>query len=400
MKWLIPIFCPPTGTYGGLTRVLAIAKAAQAAGHEVRFCAAGDQAAALRQFDHHVYDMPESTLFGLPKPLARAANAISQRVTPPVRGGKNIGDIWLVLFITGYGREGFLRRSLDRLLAIIDDYRPDVLFTDLDPATHVAAEITGLPLAYPHQGVVKTNTQSFAWRRMKHAAESILTEHGRDPLNPEDLVFSPNRLKIIPSIPELDGTAADRPDVCYVGHLLGQLKPGNGFQPEPGKRYVFVYVGTGSVALGTLKSVLPQVFPADGNRRCIVTSQSIKQPYELAGVSFRHYVDAAALLPHCDWTICHGGQNTIAQSLQHGVPLIIAPGALFERRFNAEHVQDCGGGVMLETAEFTPARLRALLDQHADFAPRAAALGERITSYGGPDAAIRAIEAWAADYPG
>lgn len=33
MRLLIPLFPPPTGTWGGLTRVIAIAKAAGDAGH-------------------------------------------------------------------------------------------------------------------------------------------------------------------------------------------------------------------------------------------------------------------------------------------------------------------------------------------------------------------------------
>ncbi|MHB1415778.1 MAG: hypothetical protein ACYC1C_11045 [Chloroflexota bacterium] len=42
------------------------------------------------------------------------------------------------------------------------------------------------------------------------------------------------------------------------------------------------------------------------------------------------------MLPRCDWTVCHGGQHTIVQSLLHGVPLIVLPGPIFERRFNAK----------------------------------------------------------------
>ena len=53
---------------------------------------------------------------------------------------------------------------------------------------------------------------------------------------------------------------------------------------DPDRRYVFVYVGTGSVRLKTLYEVLPAVFP-DGSH-----------------------------------TIRHGGQNTIVQSLLHGAP--------------------------------------------------------------------------------
>ena len=41
MRILIPLFSPPAGTWGSLTRVLAVGKAAEARGHEAAFCAAG-----------------------------------------------------------------------------------------------------------------------------------------------------------------------------------------------------------------------------------------------------------------------------------------------------------------------------------------------------------------------
>ncbi len=51
MRLLIRLFSPATGTWGGLTRVLAIAQAAQAAGHQVAFSYAG----ALCVFQAHPF---------------------------------------------------------------------------------------------------------------------------------------------------------------------------------------------------------------------------------------------------------------------------------------------------------------------------------------------------------
>jgi UDP:flavonoid glycosyltransferase YjiC (YdhE family) len=203
-------------------------------------------------------------------------------------------------------------------------------------------------------------------------------------------------LKIIPSIPELDDTALDRGDVCYVGQLLGPLHaaPVSGFRLERGRRYVFVYTGTGSVSLGTVQRVLPRVFSTDGDLACVVGGQSIAAPYQRGAVSFYPYVPAGELLPQCDWTICHGGQNTIIQSLMHGVPLLIFPGAIFERRYNARKVEQAGAGRLGEVDRFTVEWLRESLACQVACAAQAAALGERIRSYGGAAAAIAAMERW------
>jgi hypothetical protein len=47
MRLLIPLLSPKSIAWGRLTRGLAIAKAAQAAGHEVAFCASGQLAHRL-----------------------------------------------------------------------------------------------------------------------------------------------------------------------------------------------------------------------------------------------------------------------------------------------------------------------------------------------------------------
>lgn len=397
MKWLLPIFSPPTGTYGGLTRVIAVAQAAQAAGHEVRFCAAGEQADTLQKHGFFVYEVPMPTMLGLPGPLSRVVGQIAPHVAPPVRSGRSIGDIWMVLYLTGCGREGFLRRRVQAQLAIVADYQPDVLFTDLDPAAFLLAVITGLPLACTYQDIVQVESPfTFPRRMLDRAAANILHSHGLPARTMPELCFAPHVLKAIPSVPELDGADPARPDIFYAGHLLGDLKPpeAGGFVPEPGKRYVFVYIGTGSIPFGRLERVLPEVFPAGEGLICMVGAQCVAEPYRRGNVVFQPFVDAVSLLPHCDWVICHGGQNTIAQALLHGVPLIVLPGAVFERRFNAERVAATGAGVMGERAEFNAAWLRDVLARRAEFVPQAKALGDQIKAYGGSAGVVAAVEGW------
>jgi UDP:flavonoid glycosyltransferase YjiC (YdhE family) len=126
----------------------------------------------------------------------------------------------------------------------------------------------------------------------------------------------------------------------------------------------------------------------------VVGGQSIEKPFQIGAVRFYPYVPADELLPQCDWTICHGGQNTIVQSLMHDVPLIIFPGPIWERRYNAQRVEQAGAGLMGEVDQFTVAWLRAAMERQFDCAAHAATLGERIRSYGGAAAAVEAIERW------
>ncbi len=397
MRLLIPVFSPSTGTWGGLTRVLAIAEAAREAGHEVAFCASGYLEGALRERGFQVYSMPAATMFGLPPFLSRLLERRSQRRTLPVRPGRSVGSIWMVLLVSGMARSRYLRRLVEREINAAQIFRADRLFTDLDPGAFIVSRATGVPLASAYAHIVTHGTGGMAWKLMRRAIAPVLRSYGLPEVTPDELCFGKAVLKIIPSIPELDDTDPSRVDVRYVGYLLAPIRSDVGMELDEGpeRRYVFVYVGTGSISLDALERVLPQVFPPGGELTCLVGAQSIQEPYRIGGVDFRPYVPAEAVLPRSVWTICHGGQNTIIQSLMNGVPLVIFPGPIFERRYNARKVEAAGAGLMGEVDEFNADWLRRAFARQAECASKAVVLGERIRSYGGAAAAVEAIAGWA-----
>jgi len=399
MRLLIPLFSPATGTWGGLTRGLAVAEAAQSAGHTVAFCAAGELGQVVRARGYPVYEMPVASFLGLPRLLARPLVARSQHINIPVPAGRAIGNIWLVLLFSGMARTRYLKRLVAAQLAATEDFRPDVLFTDLDPGAFLLAQITNLPIAATYASVMEQGRGSFPWRLLWRASAGVLEAYDRRSPAPELLAAGPHVLKIIPSIPLLDDADPERPDVRYVGHLLSPIQDpaADSFAPLPGQDYVFVYVGTGSLSLDTLRDVLPQVFPAGSHTRCLVGSQSVKEVQRIGGVEFRPYVPAEAVLPYCRWTLCHGGQNTITHSLLHDVPLLLFPGPIFERRYNAEKVVKASAGLMGEIGDFTPAWLRQALTQEGRRRTAAERLGTRIESLGGAPAAVAAIEQWVSE---
>ncbi|HEY62225.1 MAG TPA: hypothetical protein G4N95_06190 [Anaerolineae bacterium] len=301
-----------------------------------------------------------------------------------------------MLALSGLARTGYLHRLVAEEINAAQDFKADRIFTDLDPGAFLTSAVSGLPIASAYASIASTGRGTFFWKLMQRAINPVLQSYKKPAMTPDELFFGESVLKIIPSIPELDDTNPARRDVRYVGQLIGVIRSSSpaDFQIEEGRRYVFVYTGTGSISLDVLENTLPQLFPQDGDVTCMVGAQSLARPYRLGGVTFRPYVPADALLPHCDWTICHGGQNTIIHSLLYSVPLIIFPGPIFERRHNAKKVMQAGAGLMSEVNEFNPAWLRAAFEKRATFASKAAVLSQRIHSYGGAEAAVEAIAAW------
>lgn len=396
MRLLISLFSPSTGTWGGLTRGIAIADAAISAGHDVAFCASGYLEGVLRKRGYEVYTTPSTTMLGLPALLSQVLERRSQRASIPVKPGKSIGNIWLVLWLSGYARANYLRRLTEAEIEVAKAFRADRIFTDLNPGAFLMTAIMGIPVASAYAQIVTQGKGTWAWKLMNRATKKVLQSYGLSALIPDELFFGERVLKIIPSVPELDDADPDLPDVHYVGHLIGPIQEDTqtALNLDDENHYVFVYMGTGSVPLTVLQKVLPRVFPSDGKWRCFVGAQSITTPYQLGAVAFRPYVPADELLPRCDWTICHGGQNTIIQSLLNGVPLIVFPGAVFERRYNAGKVAKAGAGIMGEVDQFKFDWLIANLKERVVYASRAEKLGESMRSYGGPSTAVEAIEKW------
>lgn len=234
MKLLIPLFSPATGTWGGLTRVIAVAEAARQADHQVAFGASGYLLTLLRQRGFEVYSVPQATMLGLPARFSQIIQRRSQQAILPVRPGRDFGNIWFVLFLSGMTSAGYLRQLVEAEHHAAQDFGADFIFTDLDPGAYLLSQICDLPIAAAYQTPMGQGIGSFPWKLINRTVSILLKKYHLPPYTVDVLFHGPQVLKIIPSIPDLEGTDPAREDVCYVGQLLGNIQTGDRFAPEPG----------------------------------------------------------------------------------------------------------------------------------------------------------------------
>ena len=92
--------------------------------------------------------------------------------------------------------------------------------------------------------------------------------------------------------------------------------------------------------------------------------------------------------------INHGGQNSVVDGLLHGVPQMIVPGKVFERRYNAVSVAKYKAGIIIQHGKFKADIIRSKAEKviaSKNMRRKAVELGTKLSSQGGVDIIIKHI---------
>jgi MGT family glycosyltransferase len=168
------------------------------------------------------------------------------------------------------------------------------------------------------------------------------------------------------------------------------------WSPAPPDGRALVYLSLGS--LGSADVALMQRLVAelgDTPHRYVVSTGPQHAEYELAeNMVGAEFLPQTSVLPHVDAVITHGGNNTTAECMWFGKPMLVLP-IFWDQHDNAQRVHETGFGIRLATYHFEDGALAAGLDRVlADEAMRGrcAAAGERLRQRPGTIAAADLIE--------
>jgi MGT family glycosyltransferase len=126
----------------------------------------------------------------------------------------------------------------------------------------------------------------------------------------------------------------------------------------------------------------------------------VAAPPELVGevpanAIVRRYVPQLALLPYMTGVICHGGHNTVCESLAHGRPLVIAP-IKDDQPIVADQVVAAGAGLRVKFGRVQAVELRDAVRRvlgEPSFGTAAETVRDSFAAAGGASAAADALEA-------
>ena len=143
-------------------------------------------------------------------------------------------------------------------------------------------------------------------------------------------------------------------------------------------------MGNGTISAKKMKKVITEAF--SNSRYDIYIASSYLGEEDTDNIHIAPRWDFEELLETAVLFINHGGQNSITDGLIHGVPQIVVPGKIFERKYNAEGIEINHAGAIIPSTEFTPDIIRNTADQLIDsemICDNARKLGEKLLSAGG-----------------
>lgn len=321
-----------------------LARAAEAAGHEVAFATGGSfcpaiQAAGFRCFSAG-FDYGGQPLDAwFPEMRELTGEAFVQFVARRIR------------------IEAQAKRMVPDLLTLAEAWPPDLIVRDAaEYGGCVAAEVLGIP----HASVRTAYSPSCFVRRLMIASEltALRTAHG---LPPDPEVKMPFRYLHLAAEPPGFWPAEEPP--APTSHLLRPLifdDPGEALVPDWVER--LPAVPTVCATLGTFMNRSTDVFAAiiagvrDHDVNLVVLIGRNMDPAQFdphpANVHVEQYIPLSRLLPYADLVISQAGFSTITTTLRNGLPMVLIPlGA--DQPENARQCAALGVGLVVAADERT-----------------------------------------------
>jgi UDP:flavonoid glycosyltransferase YjiC (YdhE family) len=203
-------------------------------------------------------------------------------------------------------------------------------------------------------------------------------------------------LSLLSDIPEFNPAGTLPSHARYVGPLTWHNTlpaPACLKQLDPGKPTAYFTLGSAG-----LEEVVPHLgeLANQGVQIIVVTgAANLAGCTASEGMFLEQYVNADALLPHCDLVCCHGGNGTLYQALYHGLPCVVVA-THAEQHYGGKRIQELGLGSSLTLKHLRRAGIVKLVNavRHVlatpDYRRRAQAFSQRLKS---DDSAVRAANA-------
>jgi UDP:flavonoid glycosyltransferase YjiC (YdhE family) len=378
------------------TRPLEIAKRLRHQGHDVQFAVSGPYSRLVREADFDVHDI---------------ATVPPERILSRSRKGR---CDWYTL--------DHVRMTVAADLELFDRLRPDLVLGDFRHSLHTSCEMHKVPFT-AILNASWTNYYSVRFRAPEHmllthvvgagilnriepwvkaavlrkdvfAHNQFRRQVGLAPLENVWHMFSGD-INLLTDIPEYGPTQNLPHNFHYVGPMLWEpALPAPEWLRDLDPQRPTLYFTMGSTGHAKYLKVAIDHF-ADSEYQCLMTTGGLWSPPAVPrNFHVCEYAPGSELLRRSFVVVCQGGNGTIYQALQQGVP-IIGIATMHDQEFNLQRVTDLGFGIQLSDLKFEPKHLQravAEVRQNARYAQAARHYQDILSRANGSVTAARLIE--------
>lgn len=364
-------------TAGPSSRCKQLVEGFMTAGIDVATCRAEDvNYNRIDGVQNYFLDIPMP--MGLPKPIATRTFPIAQKLG--ITSKKTVNSFDQVLRFTGNLDYKYLKKSVESIRRAIHEYKPDIVYSEFNISAIIAAKKEEIPLyttvSYPTQHEYAHDSKlSKGLNKLLKELELPSVDSALQLFDWADKRFCPSIRELEP-IEELKG---EEDSICYCGTFKAIKSSSSDmkFEASDGivtdshisdkkRDKILVYMGNGTVSATKTLSVMREAFGdskyIERNYEVYIASSYLKEE-TIGNIHIAPRWDFSKLLNEAVVYINHGGQNSIVDGLLHGVPQIMVPGKVFERKYNAESVANTDAGIVIEFKDFDSGHIKEAFER-------------------------------------
>jgi uncharacterized protein (TIGR00661 family) len=331
------IFIGLSGGLGPITRTFPIAEELKNAGAEVCFSVYDANAKKhLEQSGYKVFEDDDTT------------SPTTSLMIKPSSTFYNLDHYFAQM---GFLDFNFANSWVSTRIKLIEEYKPDLIITDLSPHTHIAGKYLKIPVLSLTQSCLHPDGLSLHGEvprnlpRVTPIFNQILNRLGLETIKcMEELCVGDKT--IVPSFPEID--PIENKSIEYIGPIHSNFLHYESKQILS-KNYILVYPGrlrdsTGDTGIKIVEKIISASRQLPHQKFILATNESLKQnfskiPKNIEVIpSFDTY-----MLKNASLFIHHGGHGSCLSSIVCEVPSLVIP-THSERYFNAKRLNQLGVG--------------------------------------------------------
>lgn len=348
MRILMVPLAALASTMGSQNRVKQLMEGFIEAGYEVATCSAKDINYKEQEGITNYY-LETPIPMGLPSWLGKNFFQIANKTGLARR--KTVHSFDEVLFLTGAINEAYFRRAVACVRKAIKTYQPDIVYSEFNLSAIVAAKVEGVRLFTNYSYPVQPSYAASA--KLAKGINRVLEELSLPTVTYVQELFSWADYQIVPSSYELEPILGE--NIIFTGPF-DSYKKHEAMKVSSKHNKILAYMGSGTITNKVLIKELEAAFKESEYEVYIAASGEKEQTR--GNIHIASFIDFKTLLPEAAVFIHHGGQNSMMDALRYGVPQLICPGKVFERKYNGASIAMRKAGIVIDERHFVREHLR------------------------------------------